>query len=501
MRALFDARFPPVPPHAVIGKPNKGLCESWRKIRLCSTHRPAIQIPQGLRPANLSAASPTCSGAHLQPHAGTSPYGDCAQRPIAKAASAKKCIPMPATPKHHESAHSAPAHSLRALGPPGSGSSASPKPRVLLVSHSYTAAENQLNLDHLSKHCDLLSVVPEMKSDAELHPDRSSGLPERAGLVGKRALPYLGSKRFISPFGAELRRHAPDLVNVEYDPWSPLTLETIALTRWHAPGAKLVCSVKKNTYLEKTRPKEWVKRSLHHWAAERVDGYIAASESVRDLYIQRFGIQAERIHTCHHLAVDLEQFQPDPNAYSPVATPVIGFVGEWHERKGLIELVHAAQLLADKGLNFELRLLGTGPLRHWLKMRAQNRPWLNLAEPVPHREVSGFLRKCQIFAFPSRALPDHQEHDAHALMEAMACGLPSVVTESGIISELVGADCSIASSMEDHQELANGLETLILDDLLRRKLGQAARARALSSFGLESVAARRAAIYRRILSS
>ncbi len=408
---------------------------------------------------------------------------------------------MPATPRHQESAQAAPTHSLRALDPPIISASASPKPRVLLVSHSYTAAENQLNLEHLGKHCDLLSVVPEIKSDAGLHPDRSSSLPEGPGLVGKRSLPYLGSNRFISPFGAELRRHSPDLVNVEYDPWSPLTLETIALTRWHAPGAKLVCSVKKNTYLTKARPKEWVKRSLHHWAAERVDGYIAASDSVRELSIQRFGIDPERIHTCHHLAVDLEQFQPEPHAHTPVAAPAIGFVGEWHERKGVIELVHAAQLLADKGLHFELRLLGTGPLRHWLKMRAQNRPWLKLAEPVPHRAVSGFLRKCQIFAFPSRALPDHQEHDAHALMEAMACGLPSVVTESGIISELVGTDCSIASSMENHQELANGLEALILDDSLRRRLGQAARARALSSFGLESVAARRAAIYRRILSS
>ena len=51
------------------------------------------------------------------------------------------------------------------------------------------------------------------------------------------------------------------------------------------------------------------------------------------------------------------------------------FTGSLDDRKGIRRLIEAGRLLADSGKEFEVRVLGSGPLSSWLA--EQKDPWLN----------------------------------------------------------------------------------------------------------------------------
>jgi glycosyltransferase involved in cell wall biosynthesis len=83
--------------------------------------------------------------------------------------------------------------------------------------------------------------------------------------------------------------------------------------------------------------------------------------------------------------------------------------------------------------------------------------------------------------------------------EAMACGVPCVVTDVGDSAYLVG-DTGRVVRPRDPEELAAGWEALVeLGPDGRRLLGGAARARIEQHFSLPRIAAEYASLYRRML--
>lgn len=120
-------------------------------------------------------------------------------------------------------------------------------------------------------------------------------------------------------------------------------------------------------------------------------------------------------------------------------------------------------------------------------------------EPVPHDEVPGFLRELDVFVLPSRVSEAHEEHDAHALLEAMAVGLPCVGTRSGITPEVIGEGNGVLAEANSVEALERALAELIVDPEQRRALAERARRKAIASFSPEALAERKSVIYEEIL--
>jgi L-malate glycosyltransferase len=83
------------------------------------------------------------------------------------------------------------------------------------------------------------------------------------------------------------------------------------------------------------------------------------------------------------------------------------------------------------------------------------------------------------------------------LLEAMACGIPSVVTAVGGNPELVrdGVD-GLLVQRGDAAGFASAFSRLLLDPSLRLSLGRSAKARAATSFSIDSTIERYAELYR-----
>ena len=164
---------------------------------------------------------------------------------------------------------------------------------------------------------------------------------------------------------------------------------------------------------------------------------------------------------------------------------VVG-VGALVRLKGFDLLIRALATLRSRDSDGHLAIVGDGPELQPLRTLAQELGVANRVHFLGKRgDVGAILRDaCDIVAIPSRI-------EAFGLVaaEAAVFGRPAVASAVGGIGEVVqDGTTGLLVPGGDHLALAAALERLIADPELRRKLGEAARARVLAEFTSARVA-------------
>jgi glycosyltransferase involved in cell wall biosynthesis len=164
-------------------------------------------------------------------------------------------------------------------------------------------------------------------------------------------------------------------------------------------------------------------------------------------------------------------------------TALIAFVSRLHRKKGLEALVRAASDLRAAGKDLFVAVAGSGEAGYAESLEKQAR--LALGDRIAFLgfvegdRKYGLLADADIFALPS-----HHENYGLAVVEAMACGTPVLVTEAVGVSPEVregGAGQVIAGNRAD--QIRAGLDAL-LEGRRFASLRQAA-ARVAAGFDLE----------------
>lgn len=175
---------------------------------------------------------------------------------------------------------------------------------------------------------------------------------------------------------------------------------------------------------------------------------------------------------------------------------VVGTLGRFNAAKDQHNFVRAAGLLAKQ--HSQLRFLmvgrdveaGNAELIRWIEETGYADRFVLLGE---RSDVAVCLAAMDIFCLSSRA-----EGFPNAVGEAMAMGVPCVVTDVGDAAMLV-ADTGIVVPKENSPALAEGLASVLaMTPTARKQLGQKARDRVLSEFTVERVRERFEAIYQRL---
>lgn len=172
------------------------------------------------------------------------------------------------------------------------------------------------------------------------------------------------------------------------------------------------------------------------------------------------------------------------------------FLGDVRERKGVAEALRALADLAVVLPGLRLTIAGPGEIARFRRFAEELGVTARVEFPgwVGEAEKRALLRQADIFLLPS-----HVEGVPLALLEAMASGLPSVVTPvGGVLDAAIAEETSLVVPPGDAAALGAAVARLAADAELRRRLGAAARARS-HSFDVEVVAQRLDALYARIL--
>ena len=144
----------------------------------------------------------------------------------------------------------------------------------------------------------------------------------------------------------------------------------------------------------------------------------------------------------------------------------------------------------------KLLLVGEGPLRSQLERITQE---LGIQDSVEflglRRDVSDILQKSWGFVMPSR-----WEGMPNALLEAMACGLPSIATRvSGSEDIVLNKVNGLLVEPEQPAELAQALRLMIEDTDFAQRVGLEGRKTAANDFQLSTVVEKCIKLYWRLL--
>jgi alpha-1,3-rhamnosyl/mannosyltransferase len=270
------------------------------------------------------------------------------------------------------------------------------------------------------------------------------------------------------------------------------------------PGAAVVQTVHD---LTTRRFPEWhtaENRAMHaakeRFLTERAHRIIAVSEATRRDLIELLGIPAERISVVYE-ASD-ERFRPLPPA---VVQPILAdygltygnyllSLGTLEPRKNYVRLIEAYALL-NAARNDLLPLVIAGA-RGWHDSDILAAPGrygmegrIRFLGAVSDADLPALIAGARIFVYPSL-----YEGFGLPALEALACGVPVIVSNSSSLPEVVG-DAGLLCDPYDPESIAAQIRRLLEDEQLAEQLRQAGPRRA-AAFSWQRAARETLEVYR-----
>lgn len=307
---------------------------------------------------------------------------------------------------------------------------------------------------------------------------------------------------------ARVRDFRPDIVHADEEPYNPATWHMLRLAR--RAGARSLFFTWQNLYRRYLPPFSWIEQRCFGMADRAIAGNAEAVDVLRRKgyrkpvdVIPQFGVDPDIFRRVGdeergRVGKDSSLVPRRPPPHSPSLPLRIGFVGRLVEQKGLMDLIEAAVGLED---GFSLVLVGAGPMRAELEARAAESgiaDRLEIRGGVPSAEMPPIYNSMDVLVLPSRTRPNWKEQFGRALIEAMACEVPVVGSDSGEIPNVIG-DAGLIFPEGDVDALTRHLACLRDSPDLRQTLARKARARVLERFTQSSVAEQTYRVYQEML--
>ncbi len=360
--------------------------------------------------------------------------------------------------------------------------------RVLMISKACVVGAYQRKLEEIAAYpdIDLTVIVPPTWDGQPLeraHTDGYKLIVEPVCFDGNFHLHY------YPDLGRRMKEVRPHIVHVDEEPYNLATYQAVQMAR--RSGARSLFFSWQNILRRYPPPFNWFER----WVLDHVDHAVVGSHEAASVW---------RAKGYNGLLDVIPQFGVDPEIFSPPPQPaarerlVIGYAGRLVPEKGIDTLIRAVSLL--KG-SWYLTLVGDGPERTRLSELAG---LLNIGgsvyftEPLPSTRMPEFYRGLDVLVLPSRTRKNWKEQFGRVLIEAMACGVPVIGSQSGAIPEVIG-ETGITFPEGDEHALAESLQRLLENRPLREALGKAGRQRVLRNFTQAQIAARTVEVYRAMM--
>jgi glycosyltransferase involved in cell wall biosynthesis len=207
--------------------------------------------------------------------------------------------------------------------------------------------------------------------------------------------------------------------------------------------------------------------------------FIAVSDFLRERMID-VGYPQDKV-VRHYVGVDTDRFSPNVTAnFLFDGKPYILSVARHTEVKGLDGLIEAFSTIAHRYPDLELVQIGSGEQTAVLKARVAE---LGLESRVrflgsqPPQKVLMHMQSCRLLVLSSRrATSGAEESFGLVLAEAGACGVPTVATRVGGISEAVAeGESGLLVDPDDPCALAAAMDTIIANPDVAAAMGRRGR--------------------------
>jgi glycosyltransferase involved in cell wall biosynthesis len=364
---------------------------------------------------------------------------------------------------------------------------------VLMVSKACLVGAYQTKLEAIAKFDDveLTVIVPPVWQDpaGPVHLERSHTngyklLVDPIRLNGQFHLHYYPTLK------KRLETLKPDILHMDEEPYNLATW--LGVRQANKQGIKSLFFSWQNIGQKYPFPFSWIEKQV----LSSVDYALMGNQAAVDVWEDK-GYQG-------HYRV-IPQFGVRPDIFSPPPgrdegrTFVIGSAGRrLVAEKGVDILLRAAAKLP--GI-WRVQIAGEGPARRELERLVINlgiQDRVHFDGIISSSQMPAYLRQLDVLVLPSRTLPNWKEQFGRILIEAMACGVPVIGSNSGEIPNVIG-DAGLIFPEDNVVELHNHLLTLLKDESLRRRLQESGRERVLNHYTQKQIAAKTVEVYREMM--
>jgi glycosyltransferase involved in cell wall biosynthesis len=387
--------------------------------------------------------------------------------------------------------------------------------RILIVSHTYIVDLNRekwRQLARLYPDCEVAIAIPRRWRPGGVQNQTIVSESQREGNFQIRAIAnFSENNQGLLTFGVEiipfLRSFKPDIIQVEQGVKSFAYAQLIILNRLLGLGAKNLFFTWWNLPYRSKFPISL----LENYNLRHTDGLVAGNQDAADIL---------RDHGYRGAGTVMPQLGVDETLFKPQKQPelkekldikpsdlVIGFVGRFVPEKGILTLLNAVARLHHP--HSKLLLLGRGELKDRVLIEAKERgigDRLLIVESVPHNEVARYINLMDVLVLPSETTEAFttltargwKEQFGHVLIEAMACKVPVIGSDSGEIPHVIG-DAGLIFPEGDANALGRSLLEILDNPERRQQLATAGYQRTLEKYTNRALAEEIVKFYRDLL--
>ncbi len=372
--------------------------------------------------------------------------------------------------------------------------------RILLVGHTYVVAENQKKLQAIAAQpgIELAVVTPTLWREPLLRESKTHApagapfafRPIRAAWTGKEQFYWYWS------LDLGMRHFRPDVLYVEQGAGSFVYAQSLIARNIFAPRARAVFF----TWWNLPYRARWPLREVERFNLSQTQGAVVGNQDAAGI-VRDHGFKGP-LTVLPQLGVDPEEFQrrdvSDLRRELGLDRFTVGYVGRFVEEKGIRVLLAA---LARADFDFQLLMVGRGPLEDEIRAFAQAQRWgdrLKIASGVNQTEVGRYQNCMDVMVAPSLSRPFWKEQFGHVIIEAMACEVPVIGSDSAEVPRVIG-DAGLVTPEGEVEALRAALSRVAASPELRRRLGQAGRRRVLENYTHQQLAQKLAGFFQNLL--
>ena len=372
--------------------------------------------------------------------------------------------------------------------------------RLLSVGHSYVVALNRRLAHEMARagsdKWDVTAAAPEFLH-GDLRPIYLEPIEGEACAL-ERVNAYASRKIHWMFYGRRLR-------SLLAQPWDfvhcweePYILSGAQIARWIPEGVPWAFWTAQNLAKKYPPPFSWMER----YCVRRCTGWMAGGHTVEQTLLARgYDSKPRRILA---LGVDTDVFSPAPSrkrvelGWGDDGPPVVGYLGRFVADKGVQLFMDALNEIVTP---WRALLVGGGPMEGDVRKWSERYPErVKIVTGVIHDKVPEYLNAMDILCAPSQTMTHWREQFGRMLVEAFACGVPVIGSDSGEIPYVI-ADAGVVAGEKDQGAWVRAISELLESPARRRDLAERGRARAVANYAWPIIARRHLEFFEELIES